>query len=168
MGGESTKMNAKLVRCHQTVLFSENTQTDNGQILVVDDDHENLEFLSDLIVNLGFKVVTAGSGIEGLHRVVNTDFDVVLMDSKMILKDGFSLAYHVKARFPETPVVMLVGRSTQDPTDKKEGCCMDYLLFKPFGFKDIQFTIRKFFGTWLNKKHMVFIPNEPCAIRLCG
>ena len=160
-------MNAKLVMCHQTVLFLENTQRHNGQILVVDDDHDNVGFLSDLIANLGFDVVTEGSGIEGLNRVVNSDFDLVFTDSKMILKDGFSLAYHIKARSPETPVVMLVGGSTQDQTDQKEGCCMDYLLFKPFGFKDIQFTIRKFFGTWLNKNHMVSIPNEPCEVRLC-
>jgi DNA-binding NtrC family response regulator len=161
-------MNAKLVMCHQTLLFLENTQRDNGQILVVDDDHDNLEFLSDLIVKLGFKVVTAGSGIEGLHGFVNSDFDLVFTDSKMILKDGFSLAYHVKARSPETPVVMLVGRNKQDPADKKQGCCIDYLLFKPFAFKDIQFTIRKFFGTWLNRKHVVSITNEPCAVRRCG
>jgi len=161
-------MNAKLVMCYQTALFLENTQRDNRQILVVDDDHDNLEFLSDLIVNLGFDVVTAGSGIEGLYRVVNSDFDLVFMDSKMILKDGFSLAYHVKARFPEIPVVMLVGRDKQDPAEEKESCCMEYLLFKPFGFKDIQFTIRKFFGTWLNKKNMVSITNDPCAVGLCG
>lgn len=161
-------MNAKLVMCHQTVLFLENIQRDNKQILVVDDDHDNLEFLSDLIVNLEFDVVTAGSGIEGLHRVVNSDFDLVFMDSKMILKDGFSLAYHIKARFPEIPVVMLVGRDKQDRAEEKEGCCMDYLLFKPFGFKDIQFTIRKFIGTWSNKKNVVSITNEPCAVRLCG
>jgi DNA-binding NtrC family response regulator len=90
------------------------------------------------------------------------------MDSKMILKDGFSLAYHVKARSPETPVVMLVGRNKQDPADEKEGCCIDYLLFKPFGFKDIQLTIQKFFGTWLHKKHMVSITNQPCTVHLCG
>ena len=161
-------MNAKLVICHQRVLFLENTQRENRQILVVDDDHDNLEFLSGLIVKLGFKVVTASSGIEGLHGFVNSDFDLVFTDSKMILKDGFSLAYHVKALSPETPVVMLVGRNKQDPADKKEGCCMDYLLFKPFGFKDIQFTIRKFIGTWSNKKNVVSITNEPCAVRLCG
>lgn len=161
-------MNTKLVMCDQMVLFLENTQIDKGQILVVDDDHDNVEFLSDLIAKLGFDVISEDSGIEGLHRVVNSDFDLVFTDSKMILKDGLSLAYHIKARSPETPVVMLVGGSTQDPTDKKEGCCMDYLLFKPFGFKDIQFTIRKFFGTWLNKNHMVSIPDEPCEVRLYG
>ena len=161
-------MNAKLVMCHQRVLFLENTQKENRRILVVDDDHDNLEFLSDLIVNLGFDVVTAGSGIQGLHRVVNSDFDLVFMDSKMILKDGFSLAYHIKARFPEIPVIMLVGRDKQDRAEEKEGCCIDYLLFKPFGFKDIQFTIRKIFDTWSNKKHVVSITNESCAVRLCG
>jgi len=168
LGGRSTEMNAKLVMCHQRVLFLENTQKENRRILVVDDDHDNLEFLSDLIVNLGFDVVTAGSGIQGLHRVVNSDFDLVFMDSKMILKDGFSLAYHTKARFPEIPVVMLVGRDKQDRAEEKEGCCIDYLLFKPFGFKDIQFTIRKIFDTWSNNKNVVSIKNEPCAVHLCG
>jgi len=159
-------MNAKLVMWHQRVLFLEDIQRDNRQILVVDDDHENLKFLSDLIVNLGFDVVTARSGIEGLHKVVNSDFDLVFMDSKMILKDGFSLAYHIKAGSPETPVVMLVGRDKQDPAEEKESCRIDYLLFKPFGFKDIQFTIRKFLGIWSNKRNVVSITNEPCAVRL--
>jgi hypothetical protein len=63
---------------------------------------------------------------------------------------------------------MLVGRDKQDPAEEKESGCMDYLLFKPFGFKDIQFTIQKFFGTMLNKKNMASITNEPCAVRLCG
>jgi CheY-like chemotaxis protein len=159
-------MNAKLVMWHQRVLFLEDIQRDNRQILVVDDDHENLEFLSDLIVNLGFDVVTARSGIEGLHKVVNSDFDLVFMDSKMMLKEGFSLAYHIKAGSPETPVVMLVGRDKQDSAEEKESCRIDYLLFKPFGFKDIQFTIRKFLGIWSNKRNVVSITNEPCAVRL--
>ena len=161
-------MNARFEMFYKTILFLKNTQRDNRQILVVDDENDNLEFLSGLIFKLGFEVVTAGSGIEGLHGFVNSDFDLVFTDSKMILKDGFSLAYHVKAKSPETPVVMLVGRNKQDPADKKEGCCIDYLLFKPFGFKDIQYTIRKLFGTRLNKKHVVSITNEPCAVRLCG
>jgi CheY-like chemotaxis protein len=161
-------MNAKLVMWHQRVLFLEDIQRDNRQILVVDDDHENLEFLSGLIVNLGFDVVTAKSGIEGLHKVVNSDFDLVFMDSKMMLKDGVSLAYHIKAGSPETPVVMLVGRDKQDPAEEKESCCMDYLLFKPFGLKDIQFTIPKFLGIWSNKSNVVSITNEPRAVRLYG
>ena len=161
-------MNAELAMWHQVVLFLENTQKDNRQILVVDGDHDTVKFFSDLNVKLGFEVVTADSGIEGLHRFVNSDFDLVFTDSKMILKDGFSLAYHIKARSPETPVVMLVGQNTQDPADKEEGCCIDYLLFKPFGFKDIKFTIRKFFGTRLDKKQVAYITNEPCAVHLCG
>ncbi len=161
-------MNTKLEMSHQRVLFLENTQRHNKQILVVDDDHDNLEFLADLIAKLGFDVVTEDSGIEGLHRVVNSGFDLVFTDSKMILKDGFSLAYHVKARSPETPVVMLVGRNKQDPADEKEGCCIDDLLFKPFGFKDIQYSIHKFLGTRLDKKNVLSIANESCAVRLCG
>lgn len=127
------------------MLFFEHTQRDNRQILVVDDENDNLEFLSDIFSKIGYETVTAVSGIKGLNLFIKSDFDLVFTDSKMILKDGFSLAYHVKARFPETPVVMLIGQGKEDPQDKKEGCCIDYLLFKPFGLKDIQYTLQKFF-----------------------
>jgi len=95
-------MNTRFEMFYKTILFFEDTQRDNRQILVVDDENDNLEFLSGLIFKLGFEVVTAGSGIEGLHGFVKSNFDLVFTDSKMILKDGFSLAYHVKARSPET------------------------------------------------------------------
>jgi len=127
------------------MLFFEHTQRDNRQILVVDDENDNLEFLSDIFSKIGYETVTAVSGIKGLNLFIKSDFDLVFTDSKMILKDGFSLAYHVKARSPETPVVMLIGQEKEDPPDKKEGCCIDYLLFKPFGLKDIQYTLQKFY-----------------------
>ena len=161
-------MNAKMGMCHQTVLFLENTQRDNRKILVVDGDNEHLEFLSGLFLKLGCNVVTAGNGIQGLHKFVNGDVDLVFTDSKMTLKDNFSLAYHVKAISPETPVVMLVGRNKQDPPDKKEGCCFDDLLFKPFGFKDAQTTIQKFFSTGLDKQDVVSSENGTCAVCLFG
>ena len=161
-------MKARFEMFYKSILFFDDIHRDDRQILVVDDEHDNLEFLSGLIDKLGFEVKTARSGIEGLHRVVNSDFDLVFTDSKMILKDGFSLAYHVKAKFPETPVVMLVGRNKQDPPDKKEGCCFDDLLFKPFGFKDIQYTIQKFFGTGLDKQDVISSENKTYAVRLCG
>ena len=90
--------------------------------------HDNLEFLSDLIFKLGFEVGTAGSGIEALHLLVNSDFDLVFTDSKMILKDGFSLAYHVKAISPKPVVMWWVGTKKTRRT-KNEGCCIDDLLF---------------------------------------
>jgi len=160
-------MNAGFESFYKTVLFFDDIQRNDRRILVVDDEYENLQFLSDLIFKLGFEVGTAGSGIEALNLLVKSDFDLVFTDSKMILKDGFSLAYHVKAISPETSVVMLVGRNKKDPSDKKEGCCIDDLLFKPFGLKDIQYTIRKIFGTRLDKKDLVYIANEACAVRLC-
>jgi two-component system sensor histidine kinase EvgS len=161
-------MNTKTGMCHQTVLFLENTQRDNGKILVADNDHDHLEFLSGLILQWGFEVVTACSGVEGLNGFVNSHVNFVFTDSKMILKDGFSLAFHVKAISPEMPVVLMVGRDKQDPSDNKEGCCFDDLLFKPFGFKDIQYTIQKYFGTGLNQKDVVSSENESCGVRLCG
>jgi two-component system NtrC family response regulator len=124
--------------------FFEHTQRDNRQILVVDDENDNLKFLSDIFSKMGYETVTAVSGINGLNLFIKSDFGLVFTDSKMILKDGFSLAYHVKARSPETPVVMLIGKGIKDPPDKKEGCCIDYLLFKPFGLIDVQYTLQKF------------------------
>jgi response regulator RpfG family c-di-GMP phosphodiesterase len=47
--------------------FFEHTQKENRQILVVDDENDNLEFLSDIFSKMGYETVTAASGIKGLN-----------------------------------------------------------------------------------------------------
>jgi CheY-like chemotaxis protein len=97
----------------------------SSQILVADAEKYIREFISDILCEMGFEVVGAASCIEGYNRFMGRGFDLVFTNSKIICRDGYSLAYHIKTRSPDTPLVMLVGRNTRNPLDKNEGCCMD-------------------------------------------
>lgn len=60
----------------------------NETILVVDDDHTQLDVTARLLNSLGYKVETVQSGEDGLQRVKETEFDLVLLD--MIMPDGIN------------------------------------------------------------------------------
>jgi len=142
--------------CDKTLLFNQHTPKDNSQILVVDDASDIQRFPAHTLSIMGYESVGATSWIEALKLFKAGDFDLVFTDSKIIGWDGFSLAFHIKAISPEVPVVMLIDKNRNNSPDNQEGCCIDYLLFKPFGSKDIQHAIRKFYVVPSREKDVDF------------
>lgn len=67
------------------------------KILIVDDDSDLLEMLSDILTNAGFKVVTATDGVDGSFKYANENFDLVLTDIKMPKKDGIKFVQYIHA-----------------------------------------------------------------------
>ena len=67
------------------------------RILVVDDDHDFNETVTDFLQGNGFEVTIAEVGVAGLRAVMATDFDVLLVDMVMpnLPGDGF---YHAVQR----------------------------------------------------------------------
>ena len=59
--------------------------------------------------------------------------------------DGLTLARHIKNGSPSTPVVLMTGLGRNELMEKIKESCIDSFIFKPFGFDDIQETIRKMF-----------------------
>lgn len=64
-------------------------------------------------------------------------FDLVLTDFQMPGMNGGSLAFQIKNRSPETPVVMITGHSKERVMEKIEGSCVDCVMSKPFRIVDI-------------------------------
>ncbi|MBU0987963.1 MAG: response regulator [Proteobacteria bacterium] len=128
-------------------LFRAQPLEKSRQILIADSDNDIQNFLSDILLKTGDEPVSATNWAEALNLFTHSEFDLVFADSKMICADGFSLAYHIKARSPETAVVLLVGQSKESLPENQEGGFFDDLLFKPFGSTDIQYTLKKFTET---------------------
>lgn len=77
------------------------------RLLVVDDEPEIREALSDLLQDLGFEVVgDAANGSEAVRRVAETDPDVVVMDVRMPVMDGLQATEEIRRRHPFVQVVM--------------------------------------------------------------
>lgn len=78
-------------------------------ILVVDDNHSVRRFVESVLRPLGYKVETAGDGIEALARVIRGPVDLILLDFVMPRMNGYHFvrALDEKGLASDTPVVLL-------------------------------------------------------------
>lgn len=79
------------------------------RVLLIDDQPEVLDSLSEMLRLLGHEVTAAASGREGLQRLVDRPIDVVLTDFSMPDMDGLALAAQAARLRPGVPVLLLTG-----------------------------------------------------------
>ncbi|MDX2242420.1 MAG: AAA family ATPase, partial [Leptolyngbyaceae cyanobacterium bins.302] len=99
-------------------------------VLVVDDKDFNRQIIADLLQPLGFRVIEATNGQEGLERALAQKPDLVLVDLVMPRMDGFEMARRLK-RTPElkTTIVLAISASVFDFDQRlsQEACCDDFI-----------------------------------------
>lgn len=82
-------------------------------ILVVDDEPDVVEYLSDLLDLEGYRVEKAYDGVEAVLSVIDGGIDAVLMDIRMPRVDGVSALRIIKRLKPGLPVIMFTGQAGQ-------------------------------------------------------
>jgi DNA-binding NtrC family response regulator len=104
---------------------------ERAKVLVVDD-KENILKLFARILGEEYELTNAGDGGRAISLVASQEFDVVVTDLKMPGADGFEVLRAVKARSPDTEVVMMTGYATvSDAVEAMKQGAYDYLQ-KPF------------------------------------
>lgn len=112
------------------------------EVLIVDDEKVVRDVLSDMLASMGYEVVTAGSGEEGLSLFLNNSFKLVLTDLDMPSMDGLTLACRIKENAPNTSVIIITGSEEEAVVEKlKKDGCVDSVVFKPFSYEELQNTI---------------------------
>ncbi|MBF0457844.1 MAG: sigma-54-dependent Fis family transcriptional regulator [Nitrospirae bacterium] len=103
-------------------------------ILVVDDDPQMRDALKEAIQRLGYQATVAENGQEGLSKMANTPFAMIITDMKMPRMDGLAFLKEVRKRVGNLPVLVITGYGTVENAVEtmKEGAT-DYLM-KPFSF----------------------------------
>ena len=81
------------------------------KVLVVDDDHNTVKFLTTALEESGYESASAFNGQEGLEKVESEKPDLILLDVMMPKKTGFVLCSQLRKdeRFKDIPVIMLTG-----------------------------------------------------------
>lgn len=78
----------------------------NLQILVVEDDDDNREFIKRLLTRQGADVILAKNGKEAIDLVAkNKNIKIVLMDIRLPDMDGFETTQKIKAINPNMPII---------------------------------------------------------------
>jgi two-component system, OmpR family, response regulator CpxR len=113
----------------------------NGRILVVDDRHEVLNVMSELLAREGFTVRTAHNGLDALNRMRSEHhISLVLLDLWMPVMDGWEFLRRKKSD-PDLANVPVVVISAIPPVDL-DG--VESVLPKPIDFDQLMETVRHY------------------------
>lgn len=104
-----------------------------AKLLIVDDEPENIELLTRRLTRRGFTVVSALTADEGLALAVAERPDVILMDIKMPVIDGFEATRRLKSRedTKRIPVIALTAHAMQEDRDVAVAAGADDYETKP-------------------------------------
>jgi CheY-like chemotaxis protein/2-polyprenyl-3-methyl-5-hydroxy-6-metoxy-1,4-benzoquinol methylase len=107
------------------------------RVLLVDDEVGFTEVLAKRLRRRGLTVSVAQSGAEGLRQLRESDFDVAVLDLKMVDMDGIEVLKVFKKMVPAMPVVMLTGHGSEEAAkDGLKAGAADYLL-KPCAIDEL-------------------------------
>ena len=82
------------------------------RVLLVDDEEEFLDIMSERMRNRGMEVVTASSAKEALEKIENDLFDAIILDLMMPDMNGLETIKAIKEKKPELQVILLSGQAT--------------------------------------------------------
>ncbi len=82
------------------------------RVLIVDDEEEFVETLSERLTIREYDVTTSLSGEDAIEKLKHYNFDVVILDVAMPGMDGIETLRKIKSIKPLTEVIMLTGHAT--------------------------------------------------------
>ena len=83
-----------------------------GTVLIVDDESAIRESLQTVLELEGYTVDTASDGAEGLARLAERPYDLVLLDFAMPERDGIEVLREIRERDSELAVIMITAYGT--------------------------------------------------------
>src|SRR5215213_1393151 len=113
-----------------------------SNILIIDDEKAIRKTLSEILSYEGYKIDEASDGEEGLKKLKEKEFDVVLCDIKMPKVDGIEFLERSREINADTPIIMISGHGTIETAVEavKKGA-YDYIS-KPPDLNRLLITIR--------------------------
>ncbi len=116
----------------------------SGKVLVVED-HKNIRLLiGKILKRLGFEVTLAEDGQQAVEKVLEESFDLVLMDIRMPVLNGFEATERLREKGVTTPIIALTAHAMKGDREKcLEAGCDDYIS-KPFDQEELRRTLSKY------------------------
>lgn len=113
------------------------------KILLVDDDADLREALGEQLLNTEeFDVHEAGTGAEGMEKIKQSLFDLIILDVDLPDTDGRELCRRMRKAGVKSPVMMLTGHDTDSDTILGLDSGANDYVAKPFKFPVLLARIR--------------------------
>jgi DNA-binding NtrC family response regulator len=112
------------------------------RLLIIDDEVIALRNLVHVFDSASCEVVACQSGAAGLAALERQPFDVVLTDLRMEGIDGMAVLERVRARWPDTQVVVITGHATIDSAIEAMKRGAYHYVTKPYRLDEVREVVR--------------------------
>ena len=113
------------------------------KILIVDDDPEILEVITDILREGGYAVDTAPDGVKAIRYIDAESYDLVITDLNLPEIDGMMVLKHVVDQSPDTMCIILTGYGTiKSAVEAIKTGAFDYIT-KPIKSGEILMVVEK-------------------------
>src|SRR3712207_5450312 len=113
------------------------------QVLIGDDEPLMRLSISDALTGMGYEVVTAATGTEGLARVSERPYDILISDLRLPGVDGLELLQACKQRSPRTEAIMITAHgSVETAVEAMKQGAYDYIT-KPFSMEELLLIVER-------------------------
>jgi len=117
--------------------------TEEGRILVVDDEETVRDLIQRTLEEAGYNVVSAASGQEALDKVSQLNIELVLLDINMPGMSGLDVLDKLRSDWPDIAVIIATAMGdAQTAVDTMKRGAYDYLT-KPFNRDDLVLKVQK-------------------------
>ncbi|MFZ7112415.1 MAG: response regulator [Desulfatiglandales bacterium] len=106
-------------------------------ILVIEDDEDILNMLIKHLTYLGYAVLSAADGMEGLKVLESGGYDLVITDIVMPFVSGVGVVTALKEKHPDIPVIAITGYGKEPEAAALEKKA-DLVLAKPVRIADLK------------------------------
>jgi CheY-like chemotaxis protein len=115
-------------------------------VLVIDDETEVRRVIARMLERLGYRVLQAASGQEGIEQIAHGPVALVVMDLTMPPPNGVDLVRLLRDQHPELPIIVVSGYDGSESAARL--ATVEPLIFipKPFSTSDLRAAVRAALG----------------------
>jgi len=117
-------------------------------VLLVEDNEDNLVVYRTILEHVGYRVIEARDGEEGVNRARSEDPDIILMDISIPKMDGWEATVRLKDDdgTAEIPIIALTAHALEEDRAKAMRAGCDGYLAKPVEPRRVVEEVEKFIG----------------------
>jgi two-component system sensor histidine kinase/response regulator len=144
----ATKMQANTLESINQKAISLAPDEPAYRILIVEDKESNRQLLVELLSNLGFQVQEATNGQEALYIWETWQPQLILMDMRMPVMDGYEATRQIKAQETDSypTIIALTANVFEEERQKILSAGCDDVVRKPFQQEELLTKISQYLG----------------------
>jgi two-component system, cell cycle response regulator DivK len=115
------------------------------RILLVEDHEDNRRIVRDLVNSVGFELIEATAGDEGIRMAESQRPDLILMDIQMPVVDGYEATRRIKANplLRHIPIIVVTSYALSGDEGKARAAGADAYVSKPFSPRQLLAKMRE-------------------------